>query len=292
MIGKNMFIEAVSAIDAGFIEEAVIAENNFYNKSKSTKKSGKSIVIKFAAIAASVALVLAVGGVIKSGLKFNNFINPTPILPVFDEEEKIVEIFSDNDDDVGVSKPMPSHRVWGKSKSYYKKDEKVIVTAGMAEGNLSSYLNSETITGYPLFKVVVVDEVRGNEIKNSGVIINGCEDEFSIKFDEADMPKIDINLYNAEPEEYHQEQLEIDFSNLKPGECGKVKIHFGWFYESGKEGPYSDGTGYGYHAVFLSYFVGEEGVGLSFVSVNRAKENLGKVEDISHILRKEDFKYC
>ena len=212
-----------------------------------------------------------------------------PQNPIYDYPQ--TRIYSDPTGSVIAStpKPMPPQRIKADTFSYYRIGDTVTVNMCMGDeytyrqafGRTPNY-DTYGVNGYPVLLVYDTDEqdpghyafgsYRGIK-EDSRLIVNGEENlVYEKRFSREDMASLDISVQDgdghwsqADQEQYHPETVTLDFSRLAPGDYGSVALLFGWYFEhdnpcvQDKDTPSVAG-----YAIYLGYFVGQEGVGLSF----------------------------
>ncbi len=96
--------------------------------------------------------------------------------------------------------------------------------------------------------------------------------------------------HNFLDEECHSEITELDFSQCKIGDSGEIALSFGWHYDFPR---YDGAMMIDGMRNFLGYYIGEDGVYLSFNGAETAKNqyesNKNDAAEIGHL---PNNKYC
>lgn len=290
-MNEESFNRALNHVDGAYVEE-------YLAKGAEKRRISGKPWRKWVAAAACLAVIVGICGATDVfHLRGNAPGEEPPQIPAYDYPQ--TPIFSDPvDPSIASSEPEAScQRLSVDTFSYFKKDDIVPVSVGM--GDIYT-LNQETgygpgydtygENGYPFLLVYDMDRwnrddpVYGifNDLKDgSRLIVNGEAGRlYEKRFTKEEMVDLDISKdpdvhwMEVPPEQYHRETVYLDFSELQQPWHGCVLIVFGWYYEHGD--PNHPGSSLEYKSCPLYYYVGEEGVGLSFVGDKYAeKEGAG-----------------
>ncbi len=292
-MNEETFHRALNHVDIAYVEECM-EESRRELKRRLLSKPWQMILAAAACLAIIVG-VFATTDVFH--LRGNSPVVDNPLDPTHNyPQTRIYSAPSDN------SKPMPSQRIKLDTFSFFKKGDAVIVNADMGddykyhqENGLTPTYDTYGVNGYPVFLVYEIDDENpGSDLvyrdsdmgfcgikEGSCLIINETASRgYEKRFSEEELASLDIFANAADghrtPEEqlqYHRETVTLDFSHLNPGDHGSVAFLFGWYFEH--DGPYGIDKSKPSIAGYLrelSYYVGEDGVGLSFNSWLDAKE--------------------
>jgi hypothetical protein len=291
-MNEELFYRALTHVDIAYVEECM------EERCREIKRRVLSATWqKVLAAAACFAVIISICGAVGVFHLWGNSPgaddpqDPTHNYP----QTRIYSGPSDN------SKPMPSQRIIMETFSYYRSGDTVTVDAGMGDeyakhqqyGQTPTY-DTYGVNGYPVFLVYEIDDenpgthliYRESDVgcygikEGSGLIISGAAARvYERRLTEEDMASLDLHSYDAngrwtpaEHDQYHWEAVTLDFSRLEPGDHGSVAFLFGWYFEH--DNPYTIDKSKPSIAGYLrelSYYVGEDGVGLSFNSWLDAK---------------------
>ena len=186
------------------------------------------------------------------------------------------------------TKPV-SQKISSRTYSYYKKGEKITVELYMGDtysdhqklGITPSYDTYGT-NGYPMLRVYEAYDV-GVDIKQDSVFLfNSINTLYEKKFSGEDMESLDNTGEGAEfykpTSEWHSETIQIDFSALKPGDYGRICLGFGWFYPDYPNSSEPVQNKFDYYNNFLSYYVSEKGIALSYLGWENAQKEAEAIE--------------
>lgn len=292
-MNEELFYRALTHVDIAYVEECM------EERCREIKRRALSATWqKVLAAAACFAVIISICGAVGVFHLWGNSPgaddpqDPTHNYP----QTRIYSGPSDN------SKPMPSQRIKLETFSFYKKGDIVVVNADMGDDYTYHQKNGQTptydtygVNGYPVFLVYETDNdessgshlvYRNSDVDFSGIkdgsrlMINGAANHvYEKRFSEEELASLDLFANAADghrtPEDqlqYHREAVTLDFSHLNPGDHGSVAFLFGWYFEH--DAPYITDkskpsiTGY---LRELSYYVGENGVWLSFNGWEDAK---------------------
>lgn len=242
-------------------------------------KKGKKVVYKFILVAACLSIFFCAA--------IGMFKGKNPSVPDREQQMKPKQI-SVGGKEPENGKELPTQRIAVSCLSYYKKGETIMIDAAMGDDYTDNQRfavlpNYDTfgVNGYPVFSVVDFDIMES--VKDSSqMLINGSMGTYEKKFSAEEMQKLDISGEYGNLSKYHHEIVDIDFRDLEPGDAGVISVGFGWYFyqdnPNNGEKPDNSRSGMCYG---LGYYVGENGIGLSFNGWEDARNNLEECEEIS-----------
>ena len=276
-MNEQDFNEALNHVDEKYIEEHLEEE------SKKTNRQKRPYIKRFA-LAACIVIAVIIGITIVR----NNAAKPFTVSTI-DEKD---------DNSEGSGKETYELDFVINTMSAFAKGEQITIDVGMGthysdttNKDIPSY-NNYDITGYSVFIAYetaerTIDwpgEFKISEFPaaktDSKIIINGEQGEFKKRFEKDDLESLEIREWNkkkgryanVDPEFFHYETLELDFSNIEVGESGKLFIVFAW-HNTERNLMLITGESH-----YVAYYKGEYGVGLSLGSTDVAEKNYKKAE--------------
>lgn len=294
-MNEERFNRALNYVDIAYVAE-YLEESGRAKKRRLLPKPWQKIL----AAAACLAILVGVCGATDVfHLRGNTPGEEPPQIPHYDYEQTPISSYPVNSS-IASSEPEASfQRLSVDTYSFFKKDDIVTIDVGIGDiytlnqeiGHGPGY-DTYGENGYPFLLVYDMDWWNGdnpvygnfNNLKDgSRLIVNGEAGRvYEKRFTKEDMADLDISKdpdipwTEVPPEQYHRETVCLDFSQLQQPWHGCVHIVFGWYYEHGD--PKHPDSNMEFKSCQLRYYVGEEGVGLSFVTdeyaVNAYKEGV------------------
>ena len=221
---------------------------------------------------------------------------PVLEIPEFGETISVVPVGGEDG-----GEPLDGYfECWVETSSFVRKGSTITIAAHMGDKyTLWERLQGEPrfssfeVSGYPVFFAadhpeedynVPVDGAKwfswtlGQDRESgTGMVINGNEGYFEKRFSKDEMTLLDLGDFYDQKElsDYHLETVEVRFDQLEEGDWGLLDIGFGWMFYDARSNGWSDKTplmAAMRHQLY--YYVGNYGIGLSFVSVEEAKNNM------------------
>ena len=282
---EETFNRALNHVDGAYVEE-YLEESGRVKKRRVLSAPWQKALCAAACLAVVVGVCAAAGVFRPRG---NAPREEPPQIPTYDYEQTPI---SSDPSSIASSEPEASfQRLSVDTYSFFKKGDVVPVSVGMGdiytlnqENGYGPSYDACGENGYPFLLVYDMDpRDRDNLIygtfcalkADSRLLVNGEAGRvYEKRFTKEDMVDLDISKdpdvhwTEVPPEQYHRETAYLDFSRLQQPCRGCVLIACGWYYEHGNPN-YPDSSTSPYiedKARQLWYYVGEEGVGLSFVN--------------------------
>lgn len=170
--------------------------------------------------------------------------------------------------DANYNKPLPSARIALKSKSFCYIGERLPIDVAKGDGAFHPQdYNSNKIYKYSVFLTE-----NNSPITDEKLIVNGEAGGYMKEYIEEEMQAFDINGKYYDYDAYQHEITEIDFKNYSVGSSGCITFSFMAVFIDDSMNPSTSSMQQN-----LYFYVGEKGIAISPLSVEKAMAEYNKI---------------
>ena len=201
--------------------------------------------------------------------------------PALEDPEVQEILFGYTAPGTGSSKPTSELKIAMKCKAFCTDKTLTVDVAKLGFSTADMYEGNGFLYRYSIYPY---NPINYQKIENEPLIVNGEPGGYAKDCTGEDRLMFKLGIEYDDYSTYHHENSVLDFSNYPAGSSGSIAFGFAALFYAGDgtlpEKPQSDGS-----IQSLHFYVGEEGVGISNISVEDAEksyQNKGKGEVTAH----------